>query len=94
MALNLTSAAFAPNKPIPKQYTGEGADISPPLSWSGVPQGTKELALISDDPDAPTPKPWVHWVVYTIPPDSNGFRGQSLCPPIEAAINKLWSQLS
>jgi len=68
MAINLTSTAFAANKPIPKKYTGEGADLSPPLSWSGVPQGTQELALICDDPDAPTPKPWVHWVAFKIPP--------------------------
>jgi Raf kinase inhibitor-like YbhB/YbcL family protein len=46
--------------------------LSPPLSWSGVPHGAKELALFCDDPDAPTPKPWVHWVVYKIPPMQSG----------------------
>lgn len=52
---------------IDARYTGEGTDISPVLSWSGVPQGTKEFALIVDDPDAPTAEPWVHWVIYGIP---------------------------
>jgi len=66
--LSLTSPAFAANEPIPRKYTGEGEDVSPPLSWSGVPAGTKELALLCDDPDAPQPTPWVHWVAYAIPP--------------------------
>ena len=76
MALVLTSPAFANNGAIPKQYTCEGTDISPPLRWSGAPQGTKSLALIIDDPDAPDPRApkitWVHWVVYNIPADANG----------------------
>jgi Raf kinase inhibitor-like YbhB/YbcL family protein len=72
MAITLTSTAFTAHGVIPKQYTGDGADVSPPLAWSGVPQGAKELALICDDPDAPTPKPWVHWVVYKIPPMQSG----------------------
>jgi Raf kinase inhibitor-like YbhB/YbcL family protein len=63
---SLTSPAFAANSPIPRKYTGEGEDISPPLAWSGAPREAKELALICDDPDAPTPTPWVHWVVYGI----------------------------
>jgi hypothetical protein len=70
--IELTSPAFAANGRIPKQYTGEGTNISPPLSWRGVPKGAQELALICDDPDAPTPKPWVHWVVYKIPPTKSG----------------------
>jgi Raf kinase inhibitor-like YbhB/YbcL family protein len=72
MAMVLTSVAFPANGPIPKKYTGEGEDTSPPLSWNGLPRGVKQLALICDDPDAPTPKPWVHWVVYRIPPDRTG----------------------
>src|ERR671918_1987590 len=68
MALQLTSPAFEANGYIPKKYTGEGQDVSPPLSWTGIPQGTKELALLCEDPDAPMPKPWVHWVAYRIPP--------------------------
>ncbi len=72
VSLNLTSTAFAPNGSIPAPYTCEGDDTSPPLSWAGAPSGTKSVALIVDDPDAPDPaKPqrvYVHWVVYNIPP--------------------------
>jgi Raf kinase inhibitor-like YbhB/YbcL family protein len=67
MAIKMSSGAFEAGQPIPKLYTGDGDDRSPPLSWNGVPTGTKEFALICDDPDAPTPKPWVHWVIYKIP---------------------------
>jgi Raf kinase inhibitor-like YbhB/YbcL family protein len=67
MSLEVTSSAFVQGHPIPKKYTGEGADVSPPLAWAGVPEGTKELVLICDDPDAPTAEPWVHWVLYKIP---------------------------
>jgi len=67
MTFALTSAAFQPSARIPKKHTGEGADVSPALAWSGIPKGTRELALICDDPDAPQPKPWVHWVMYGIP---------------------------
>jgi Raf kinase inhibitor-like YbhB/YbcL family protein len=60
------------------QFTCEGQDLSPALSWSGVPEGTKSLALIVDDPDAPDPKApkmvFVHWVVYNLPPDAQGLR--------------------
>ncbi len=72
MALSIRSTAFDHNAPIPKKYTGDGQDVSPPLSWSGVPEGAKELALIMDDPDAPTPEPWVHWVIYKIPAGATG----------------------
>src|SRR5512143_3356329 len=76
-AMELTSSAFAPNTDIPSLYTCEGRDQSPPLAWSGVPAGTKSLALIVDDPDAPDPaaprRTWVHWVLYNIPPDTAGF---------------------
>ena len=72
MTLKITSKAFANSETIPRQYTGEGADVSPALVWEGVPEGTAELALICDDPDAPTPTPWVHWVLYKIPADCPG----------------------
>src|SRR5512143_4217682 len=74
--MELTSSAFAPNADIPSLYTCEGRDQSPPLAWSGVPAGTKSLALIVDDPDAPDPAApkmtWVHWVLYNLPPTSDG----------------------
>ena len=74
MSLMISSTAFAQNGDIPSQYTCEGEDISPPLSWSGVPASSRSLALIVDDPDAPDPAAprmtWVHWVLYNIPPES------------------------
>lgn len=72
MTLQLTSSAFDPGKGIPVRYTGEGADVSPPLSWGGVPSGTRALALICEDPDAPTPRPWVHWLITGIAPEAGG----------------------
>ena len=70
--LTITSTAFAAGKPVPRKYTGDGEDRSPPLTWSGVPAAAKELALIVDDPDAPSDEPWVHWVICKIPPDAKG----------------------
>jgi Raf kinase inhibitor-like YbhB/YbcL family protein len=76
MAFQLTSPSFASQGEIPTKFTCEGADISPALAWSGVPEGTKSLALIVDDPDAPDPKApkmtWVHWVLYNLPPAASG----------------------
>jgi len=74
MALTIRSSAFADQARIPKRFTGDGEDVSPELSWSGVPAGARELALICDDPDAPTPEPWVHWVIYKIPATATGLR--------------------
>lgn len=65
--MEIKSPAFENNSIIPSKYTCDGEDISPPLSWSDIPEGTKSLALISDDPDAPAGT-WVHWVIYNIPP--------------------------
>ncbi|MCG6919725.1 MAG: YbhB/YbcL family Raf kinase inhibitor-like protein [Acidobacteria bacterium] len=74
MGLTLTSPAFAPGAEIPTLFTCEGRDISPPLEWTGVPDGTKSLVLIVDDPDAPDPAApkmtWVHWVLYDLPPEA------------------------
>jgi Raf kinase inhibitor-like YbhB/YbcL family protein len=74
LALTLTSPAFKPGAAMPSQYGCEGEDISPPLAWDGVPAGTKSLALVLDDPDAPDPKApkrvWVHWVLYNLPPET------------------------
>ena len=66
MAFGLTSTAFAQGDKIPRKYTCDGDDFSPPLQWSEAPANTKSFALISDDPDAPVGT-WVHWVVYNIP---------------------------
>jgi Raf kinase inhibitor-like YbhB/YbcL family protein len=69
--MKLTSSAFEQRGSIPKKHTGEGEDISPPLSWSNAPEGTRSFALICHDPDAPLVTPgaygFVHWVLYDIP---------------------------
>ncbi|MEW5806960.1 MAG: YbhB/YbcL family Raf kinase inhibitor-like protein [Acidobacteriota bacterium] len=68
MEIKMKSHAFEEGGMIPSKYTCDGEDISPPLSWSAMPEGTKSLALISDDPDAPMGT-WVHWVIFNLPPD-------------------------
>jgi Raf kinase inhibitor-like YbhB/YbcL family protein len=70
MALTLTSPAFQNGGMIPRKYTCDGQDLSPPLEWAGAPEGTKSIALISDDPDAPMGT-WVHWVIYNLPPGAS-----------------------
>lgn len=80
MDITLRSQAFAANQKIPHKFTGDGSDVSPELSWLELPPGTQELALIMDDPDAPSPEPWVHWVIYKIPPEI-----ESLAEAIEPA---------
>ncbi|HIC84701.1 MAG TPA: YbhB/YbcL family Raf kinase inhibitor-like protein [Desulfobacterales bacterium] len=70
MGLMVKSSAFKEGEMIPKKYTCDGEDISPPLSWEGVPEGTKSIAIICDDPDAPMGT-WVHWVLFNLPPGTN-----------------------
>ena len=71
MPLTLASSAFTNHGAIPREHTCDGADVAPPLEWSGAPAGTKSFVLIVDDPDAPDPKApkmtYVHWVLYDIP---------------------------
>ena len=78
MSFEITSTAFENKENIPEKYTCEGEDISPPLSWKSLPENTKSLVLIVDDPDAPDPRNpkmnWVHWVVYDINPNLKGFK--------------------
>ena len=71
MALQITSSAFSDGAMIPNRYTCDGPDVSPDLSWSGVPDGSRSLALICDDPDAPVGT-WVHWVLFNIPAGETG----------------------
>jgi Raf kinase inhibitor-like YbhB/YbcL family protein len=77
MTLTLKSSAFVHEGEIPRKYTCQGDDVSPELEWEGVPEDAASLVLIADDPDAPDPAApkmtWVHWVVYNIPPDTQGF---------------------
>ncbi len=69
MIISASSSAFQQGGTIPAKYTCDGNDVSPPLKWTGVPEATKSLALISDDPDAPMGT-WVHWVMWNIPPSA------------------------
>ena len=70
--LKIESPVFGAHGNIPAKHTGEGEDVSPEITWSGVPEGTKQLALICHDPDAPLPHGFTHWVVYGIPADAGG----------------------
>jgi Raf kinase inhibitor-like YbhB/YbcL family protein len=71
VSILLTSSAFADGEFIPARYTCAGEDVSPPLQWSNVPAEAKSLAIVCDDPDAPSGT-WVHWVIYDIPPAFGG----------------------
>ncbi len=81
MPMTVTSAAFGHGGEIPRAHTCDGADTSPELAWTGVPEGTKSLVLIVDDPDAPDPEApkmtYVHWVLYDLPPDATGLPSAS-----------------
>ncbi len=86
MTLEIQSPAFASGDSIPAEYTCQGRDISPPLTFSGIPVECRSLALIVDDPDAPDPAApkmtWVHWVLYNLPPGSGGLaQAVSELPP-------------
>lgn len=70
--LLVRSDAFENMSAIPSKYSADEQQISPPLSWSTVPEGTKSLALVVEDPDAPTPNPFVHWLLYNIPAELRG----------------------
>ena len=72
MSFVIQSPAFGSGQPIPRRHTGDGEDLSPPLEWRGVPREAGALALVVDDPDAPTNEPWVHWLIYKIPATSEG----------------------
>jgi len=70
MEITFRSTAFKEGEFIPKKYTCDGENVSPPLEWNGIPAATKSIALICDDPDAPMGT-WVHWVVFNIPASAN-----------------------
>lgn len=85
VVMTVTSPAFAAGDSIPAKHSCEGGDVAPALSWSGVPAGTRSLALVVTDPDAPgptdAPTTWVHWVVYGLPPGTTGLPEGSALPP-------------
>jgi Raf kinase inhibitor-like YbhB/YbcL family protein len=95
MVLQIYSPAFDDGGEIPAKYTCEGADVSPPLAWEGVPVTTRSLVLIIDDPDAPDPAAprmtWVHWVLYNLPAETDGLaegiHAADLPAPTAAGVN-------
>jgi Raf kinase inhibitor-like YbhB/YbcL family protein len=94
--MQIESPAFTDHQPIPRQYTCEGEDVAPPLRWSNLPEATRSLALIVDDPDAPDPKnpqrTWVHWVVYAIPPTAEGLPEGGALPSGARAGKNDWGR--
>lgn len=78
MAFTLSSRAFADGADVPARHTCDAEDLSPPLSWTGTPAGTRSFALIMDDPDAPRGT-FTHWVMYNVPPDTTSF-GEGATP--------------
>ena len=75
MTLTLTSSAFRNGESITGRNSCEGENLSPPLSWTGTPAGTKAWALIMDDPDAPAGV-WVHWVLYDVSSGTTSLKRQ------------------
>jgi hypothetical protein len=73
MTLKLEASAFKPGSDIPEQFTCDGSDISPALTWSTPPEGTRSFALVMEDPDAPG-RTWVHWVLYDLPGTERGLQ--------------------
>ena len=66
------SPSLVADQTMPRDYTPDGRNLSPPLTWSNLPAGTKEIAVVCEDPDAGNPPPFVHWVIYKIPPTATG----------------------
>ena len=81
--ITVTSPTLKEGETIPRQYTPDGRNDSPPLVWSGVPAGAKELAVVCEDPDAGNPPPFVHWVVYKIPATAKGLPEALPIDPME-----------
>jgi Raf kinase inhibitor-like YbhB/YbcL family protein len=88
----LRSKAFASGDSIPVKYTCDGQDISPELSWSGAPAGTKTFTLICDDPDAPMGT-WVHWVLFNIGPEANSFPEKFELPKTRESIDEKYGDI-
>jgi Raf kinase inhibitor-like YbhB/YbcL family protein len=65
--IDVTSTAFTDGGSLPVTFTADGAGLAPPITWSSVPDAARSLVLIAEDPDAPFPKPFVHWLVYSLP---------------------------
>lgn len=81
--ISFTSDAFKDGETIPVKYTQEGANVSPPLRWSGLGDDVKEIALICEDPDAPGPDPFIHWIIYDMDPQRTSEMPEGLGPQEE-----------
>ena len=81
----VSSATIKSMEVIPAEHTADGKNTSPALAWSGAPAATREFALIMDDPDAPMPQPFVHWVIYKIPGTATGLPEALPAGPVSAA---------
>lgn len=96
MAMTLSSSVFTNGNDIPSIYTCDGTDTSPPLAWTGIPENTRSLVLIVDDPDAPDPSApkmvWVHWVVFNILPASTGIQAGEVPDGALEGLND-WKQM-
>ena len=87
MTMTLSSPEFHAGSRLPVRFTCEGADVSPPLAWSGVPAGTRSLALVCADPDAPSGT-WYHWAIYGLAPEIAGLAaGQHAGHSFHEAVN-------
>ena len=84
--IGVTSTAFAADHPIPAVYTCAGSNVSPPLSWTGVPEGAREVALVVDDPDAPRGT-YTHWILFGLPPSTESLAEGSLPANAKQARN-------
>ena len=88
MSFELTSSAFAPGEDIPRQYTCDGEDLSPHLTWTDPPEGTRSLALICDDPDAPVGT-WTHWLLWGLAPEARELpEGMPTDPQLEGGLRQ------
>lgn len=86
MALELTSSAFRTGAAIPRRHTADGADVSPPLRWTGAPRGTRSFVLRVEDPDAPGGD-WLHWLVWNLPSELRGLPEAVGATPYPQAVN-------
>ena len=87
-SLTISSPAFAPGARLPDRFTADGEGVSPPLTWTGIPDGAESLALIVEDPDAPTPQPMVHAIVVDIDPALGGLAEGAIAPDGNGSADK------
>jgi Raf kinase inhibitor-like YbhB/YbcL family protein len=84
--ISVQSPAFAEGQPIPRRYTCDGDNVSPPLSWTGLPAGTGSVALVVDDPDAPSGT-YTHWVVVNVAPTVTSLDEDAVPPNAQQVVN-------